>query len=140
MCARKDCQRPAKGKSAYCSGSCRAKASHERLYQRKKPASDWTGPSCWCGKPAKFKDGDRPKCGNHALGHRAEKERWRKLFKQLQAMGYEWAKRLIDAGPFQHLETWTPGASNGYPNIFTPSLDSPLSTLVHDDVVSQPDE
>jgi hypothetical protein len=94
-CLREGCTSLSTGKSRYCSDSCRAKASHARLYKRVKPVQSWTGPRCWCGKPAKFEDHGRPKCGNHALGHRADKERWRRLTQEMQELGYERAKEVI---------------------------------------------
>jgi hypothetical protein len=78
------CGRQAKGKGRYCSDSCRAKASHKRNYVKVKPRPPYSGPVCWCGDPAKFEDSGRPKCGNHALGHRSERDRWRKLVKELR--------------------------------------------------------
>jgi hypothetical protein len=38
-CAHAPCPNPRKGKGQYCSDSCRAKASHERNYDRKRPAA-----------------------------------------------------------------------------------------------------
>lgn len=55
-----------------------------RVGEKPAKVDNWTGARCWCGRPAKFEDHGRPKCGNHALGHRAEKERWRKVIKDLQ--------------------------------------------------------
>jgi hypothetical protein len=80
-CSRIGCTANAKGKSRYCSDSCRAKASHARLYKRIKVVQVWTGPLCHCGRPARF-DGF---CGNHNNERRAEKARWRKLLKEMQA-------------------------------------------------------
>lgn len=44
----------------------------------------WTGPRCYCGKPGRYPENGRPKCGHHNLTRRAEKERWRKVLKEIQ--------------------------------------------------------
>lgn len=68
--------------------------------------SGWDGPRCWCGKPAKFADGDRPKCGNHAMHHRAEKERWRKVLKEIkQNFTVEEAREWVRLGIASKLAT-----------------------------------
>ena len=86
QCARTGCGRLSVGRGRYCSDSCRAKASHARNYVRVKPPkpSKWDGPLCWCGRPGRYPESGRPKCGNHNGGRRAEKAKWRKLFRQLQ--------------------------------------------------------
>lgn len=82
-CANDGCSKAAVGKSRYCSDSCRAKASHARNYVKVR-ASKYDGPRCWCGRPARYPENGKPKCGNHNLARRAEKARWRRLLKELQ--------------------------------------------------------
>lgn len=84
LCSRAGCVNPTKGKGRYCSDSCRAKASHTRNFKRITP-KPYDGPKCWCGKPGRFEDNGRPKCGNHAVQRRAQKDRWRKIFKEMQS-------------------------------------------------------
>lgn len=98
LCAGPKCKRPAKGKGRYCSDSCRAKASHARNFRRVNPTQymPWYGPLCWCGRPGRYPENGRPKCGNHNLTRRADKERWRKVFRELQAkFTLEQLKELI---------------------------------------------
>lgn len=103
LCGAPGCIKAAKGKGRYCSDSCRAKASHARNYVRVKPkaqAPAWDGPACWCGKPARFVDGGRPKCGNHATQRRTENERWRKIFRQLRdGFTIEQVREMLNGKP-----------------------------------------
>lgn len=86
-CARKGCKSESRGKGRFCSDSCRAKASHARNFVRVKESkpSRWNGPVCWCGRPGRFEEAGGSRCGNHASQRRAEKDRWRKLFRELQS-------------------------------------------------------
>ena len=82
-CAYRECKRPLKGKQLrFCSGRCRAMewdAQHQRIRPKK-----YEGPICWCGKPAKWEEDGKPKCGNHHNARRREKEQWRNVLKEMQ--------------------------------------------------------
>ena len=85
ICAYKGCGKPFTTVIAsrrFCCGAHRTAAWTDSTYIRRKPKEDtWTGPRCHCGRPARFEGF----CGNHNLPRRAEKARWRKALKDLQA-------------------------------------------------------
>lgn len=105
QCAHTGCVKPSKEASAYCSPSCRAKASHARRYQPKKTIVIPPGtPLCWCGRKATGEENGRPKCGNHHVARRAHKATMRAIFRKLEAQYSVEELRVLAAGRMCRME------------------------------------